>query len=167
MNAFAPHEPDHQAYLCLGSNIRPVANLLSAIELLRQRTQLQALSTCWESAAVGSDGPNFFNIGALVSTPLDAPRLKEQILAPIENALGRVRSANKYAPRTMDIDIVIFDGQVLDAEIWRRVYLALIFAEMIPSLANPDSGEMLAEIAQRLPGRVAAIPHPELIFRND
>lgn len=157
----------HQAYLCLGSNIHPVANLLNAIKLLSQRTQLQELSTCWESAAVGSDGPNFFNIGALVSTPLDAPRLKEQILAPIENELGRVRSADKYAPRTMDIDIVIFDGLVLDSEIWRRVYLALIFAEMIPGLANPDSAETLAEIAQLLPGRGTAVPHPELVFRKD
>ena len=157
----------HQAYLCLGSNIHPAENLLKAVDLLCQRTQLEALSTCWESAAVGSNGPNFFNIGALVSTPLDAARLKEQVLAPIETQLGRVRSADKYAPRTMDIDIVIFDGQVLDTEIWRRVYLALIFTEMIPGLTNPNSGETLAEIAQRLPGRGTAVPHPELVFRNN
>lgn len=167
MNASAPPEPDHSAYLCLGSNICPTENLLKAIGLLRQRTQLRALSTCWESAAVGSDGPNFFNIGALIHTPLDAARLKERVLAPIENHLGRVRSADKYAPRTMDIDIVIFDGQVLDVEIWHRTYLALIFAEMIPTLVNPDSGETLAEIAQRLPGRNTAVPHPELAFRSD
>ena len=167
MNASAPPEPDHQAYLCLGSNISPVENLLKAIDLLCQRAQLQALSTCWESAAVGSDGPNFFNIGALVVTPLDAANLKEQVLAPIENQLGRVRSADKYAPRTMDIDIVIFDGQVLDAEIWQRVYLALIFAEMTPGLMNPDSGETLARIAQRLMGTGTAVPHPELVFRSN
>jgi 2-amino-4-hydroxy-6-hydroxymethyldihydropteridine diphosphokinase len=155
---------NHLAYLCLGSNIQPVDNMRKAICLLGERTRLLALSTCWESPAVGSSGPNFMNLGALVRTPLNAPGLKEQILASIENELGRVRSADKYAPRTMDIDIVIFDGQVLDSEIWRRVYLALIFAEMLPDLRHPDTGETLAESAGRLPDKDKAVPHPELVF---
>ena len=164
MNASAPPDPLHRAYLCLGSNIDPAENLRESISLLGKQTRLLELSTCWESAAVGSDGPNFLNMGALVATPLDAASLKEQVLGPIEKALGRERSADKYAPRTMDIDIIIFDGLVLDPEIWRRVYLALIFAEMLPSLTHPGSGTKLAEIAQRLPGRSTAIPHPELVF---
>lgn len=164
MNASAHPEVDHEAYLCLGSNIQPVENLRKAIERLGERTHLLALSTCWESAAVGSNGPNFLNIGALVRTPLDAVELKEQTLAAIEKELGRVRSADKYAPRTMDIDITIFDGQVLDPEIWRRVYLVLIFAEMLPDLRNPDTGEALAEIAQHLQAMSMAVPHPELVF---
>jgi 2-amino-4-hydroxy-6-hydroxymethyldihydropteridine diphosphokinase len=164
-----PQEPkssQHLAYLCLGSNIEPVTNLRKAIDLLRQHTRLLALSTCWESAAVGSPGPNFLNIGALVATPLDAAALKEQVLARIETELGRTRSADKYAPRTIDIDITVFDGQVLDADIWRRVYLALIFAEMLPGLRHPDSGETLAEIARRLLEKNPAIPHPEMEFAN-
>jgi 2-amino-4-hydroxy-6-hydroxymethyldihydropteridine diphosphokinase len=164
LNDSALPERDHRAYLCLGSNIQPAENLRQAVELLGERTHLLALSTCWESAAVGSDGPNFLNIGALVTTALDSGGLKEQVLAPIEKQLGRVRSADKYAPRTMDIDIVLFDGWVLDPEIWRRFYLALIFAEMLPGLRNPDSGETLAEIAQRLRASNKAIPHPELVF---
>ena len=152
------------AYLCLGSNIQPGENLHKAIDLLRQRTRLLALSTCWESAAVGSQGPNFLNIGALVATPLDAAALKEQVLSPIEKRLGRVRSADKYAPRTMDIDITVFDGQVLDAEIWRRGYLALIFAEMLPGFQNPETGESLAETARRLQANSPAIPHSEMRF---
>ncbi len=154
-----PSEPNHLAYLCLGSNIEPIENLRKAIDLLRQRTHLLEISTCWESAAIGSPGPNFLNIGALVATPLDAPALKEQVLRPIEKQLGRIRSADKYAPRTMDIDIIVFDGQVQDAEIWRRVYLALIFAEMLPGLRNPATGETLAETAQRLQEQNLAVPH--------
>jgi len=164
LNASTLPDSLHRAYLCLGSNINPAENLRKAVDLLGKRTQLLALSTCWESAAVGSDGPNFLNIGALVAMSLDAIGLKEQVLAPIENDLGRVRSADKYAPRTMDIDIILFDGLVLDPEIWRRVYVALIFAEMIPGLKHPDSGETLAEIAQRLRGKAIATPHPELVF---
>ncbi len=161
MNASGSPETRHQAYLCLGSNIEPAQNLRQAIDRLRQRTRLLALSICWETAAVGSSGPNFLNIGALVETPLSAAELKEQVLAPIEKELGRVRSADKYAPRTIDLDITVFDGQVLDPEIWRRVYLALIFAEMLPNLRSPESGEPLPETARRLREKDLAIPHPE------
>lgn len=167
MNASAHPEGEHQAYLCLGSNIEPVENMHRAIQLLAERTGLLGLSTCWESQAVGSDGPNFLNIGALVRTSLDAAALKERVLGNIEKELGRVRGADKYAPRTMDIDIVIFDGLVLDPEIWRRAYLVLIFGEMLPELRHPVSGETLAEMANRLRAERAAVPHPEIVFEKD
>jgi len=172
LNASAPPDSSnparagHLAHLCLGSNIHSAENLRKAIDLLRQRTRLLALSTCWESAAFGSSGPNFLNIGALVATPLEVPALKEQVLAAIERQLRRVRSADKYAPRTMDIDITVFDGQVLDADIWRRGYLAQIFAEMLPDLRHPETGESLAEAAQRLREKNPAVPHPEMIFAD-
>jgi 2-amino-4-hydroxy-6-hydroxymethyldihydropteridine diphosphokinase len=159
-----PAQSEHWAYLCLGSNIQPVENLRKGIDLLCQRTRLLALSTCWESVAIGSPGPNFLNIGARIATPLDAAALKEHVLSPIEKQLGRVRSADKNAPRTMDIDIILFDGQILDATIWQRVYLALIFAEMLPGLRHPVTGETLAETAHRLREKSPAVPHPELSF---
>jgi 2-amino-4-hydroxy-6-hydroxymethyldihydropteridine diphosphokinase len=157
-------EGRHMAYLCLGSNITPVENLRRAIHLLCERAQLLALSACWESPAIGGQGQNFLNIGALVATLLNAAELKKQVLRPIEKQLGRVRSADKYAPRTIDIDIILFDGQVLDPEIWQRSYLALIFAEMLPGLRHPKSGETIAETAQRLQQKSLAIPRPELVF---
>ncbi len=163
MNTSADQTTDHQAGICLGSNIHPEENIRQAIHLLRQRTRLLALSTCWETAAVGSSGPNFLNIGACIATPLDAASLKEQVLAPIEKQLGRVRTADKNAPRTIDLDITIFDGQVLDTELWRRVYLAIIFAELSPGLINPETGETLKAAAARLQKSGLAISHPELI----
>ena len=93
MNVSVRPEPEHQAYICLGSNIDPVVNLGKAINMLRQKTRLVELSTCWESEAIGSPGPNFLNIGVAVTTPLGPGELKEQVLAPIEKQLGRVRSA--------------------------------------------------------------------------
>jgi 7,8-dihydro-6-hydroxymethylpterin-pyrophosphokinase len=78
------------------------------------------------------------------------PTFKQEILGPIEAKLGRVRTADKYAPRTIDLDITIFDGQVLDADLWKRVYLALIFAELAPDLHNPQTRETLHETASRL-----------------
>lgn len=161
---------EHIAYLSLGSNIDPVEHLRQAVGLLRERARLLALSTCWESEAVVAGQatqvkwPNFYNLGACIATPLDQETLKMQVLRPIEHELGRVRGADKYAPRTIDLDIVVFDGQVVDAEIWRRLYLALIFAEMLPDLRNPDTGETSGQAATRLsPGKMA-VRHPEITF---
>lgn len=151
----------HRAYLCLGSNIDPVENLRRAVQLLRQRTEVLSLSSCWETEAVMGNGaagqaPNFLNLGACIRTTLDPEALKAQILRPLEQELGRVRTADKYAPRTIDLDITLYDRAVLDPELWRRPYLALVFAEMLPDLRNAETGETLSEAARRLKtGRVA------------
>jgi 2-amino-4-hydroxy-6-hydroxymethyldihydropteridine diphosphokinase len=137
-------------------------HLRRAIHLLRRKTRFMAHSICWESPALGSPGPNFLNIGVLIATPMNVAELKASLLSPIENQLGRVRNADKNAPRTIDIDITIFDGQVLDVEVWERVYLTLIFSEMLPGLRHPENGETLAETARRLQETKPATPHPEI-----
>jgi 2-amino-4-hydroxy-6-hydroxymethyldihydropteridine diphosphokinase len=147
-----PDEP-HIAYLSLGSNIDPAQNIAQAIELLRQHAPGLQLSPVYETRAVGSAGPNFLNLAACLRTPLDAAALKAQVLRPVENQLGRRRSADKNAPRTIDLDIIVFDGAVIDAELWTRYHLAAPLAELLPELKNPQSGETLRETAQRLSAR--------------
>ena len=156
MNASASSEADHQAYICLGSNIAPAENLRQAVGLLRQLVKVLRVSACWETEAVTSSSmagiqwPNFLNAAVLIATPHGPAEIKEQVIAPIEQRLGRVRTSDKYAPRTIDLDLTIYDGRVLDADVWRRVYLALIFAEFIPELKNPLTGEAIRDTAARL-----------------
>jgi 2-amino-4-hydroxy-6-hydroxymethyldihydropteridine diphosphokinase len=97
----------HQAYISLGSNIAPRQNLIQAVQLLRQAVSVNAISSVWESEAVGSAGPRFMNATAWISTDLDAVSLKEQVLRLIEEKLGRVRSEDKYALRTIDLDVLV------------------------------------------------------------
>ena len=168
MNGSEEVEHLHRAYLCLGSNIQPEHNIREAVRLLRERARVTKLSTCWETEAVRGastlpSAPNFLNIAALVETPLPPGALKEQLLDPIERELGRVRTADKYAPRTIDLDITLFDEQVLDPEIWRRVYLATIMSELLPELRHPESGERLEDLAHRLRESSPAIPRPEIL----
>src|SRR5512138_3509482 len=101
----------HLAYLSLGSNIEPEKNLVNAIQLLQQHGTIEKISNVWESESYGAPGPNFLNACIRFSTLLDHDALKEQILLPLERSLGRKREENRFAPRTMDIDIVIFDNQ--------------------------------------------------------
>lgn len=170
MSASASPEALHNAYLCLGSNIHPAENLVKAVALLREYVPLRAFSTCWETEAVPAENspgrepqPNFLNAAVCVSTSLAPAELKTRVLAPIEQALGRVRTADKYAPRTIDLDITLYDRQVIDPDLWKRDYMLLIFSELLPDLTNPDTGETLREAAsRRLPAMRLAIPHPEI-----
>jgi 2-amino-4-hydroxy-6-hydroxymethyldihydropteridine diphosphokinase len=110
--------------------------------------------------------PNFLNMAVCIHTALSPAELKQDVLSPLERSLGRVRTADKYAPRTMDLDLTVYDGEVLDSELWRRLYLALCFAELLPDLRHPETGETLAETAERLKQGRLALPHPELLAED-
>jgi 2-amino-4-hydroxy-6-hydroxymethyldihydropteridine diphosphokinase len=153
LNASTAQTPDgpHQIYLSLGSNIQPAENIRRAVDLLREQAEQIAFSACYETRAVGSSAsPNFYNMAACLTTHLNADTLKHSLIAPIETRLGRIRTADKNAPRTIDLDIIIIDQQVLDPDLWRRVHLALPLSELIPNLINPASEETLLQVAQRL-----------------
>ncbi len=140
----------HQVYLNLGSDIDPFNNLNLALCQLQIYGTVQAISLPWESLAVGSQGPNFINIAAAYQTQYDPNSLKTEIIRPIEEKLGRVRTKDKNAPRPIDIDIMLFDGAIVEPEVWRRLHLALPLADLLPDLKHPDSNLPLKEIAQRL-----------------
>lgn len=151
-------------YLGLGSNINPEKNLARAVALLRKQVRLLALSTAWETPPDGSNGPDFLNAAALIQTQLAAGDLRAQILRPIESRLGRVRTADPNAPRTIDLDILVYDGEVAEPEIWERIYLALPLSELLPGLLHPESGESLRQVADRLIQGVPISPRPDVFL---
>lgn len=115
-------QPMHRACLLLGSNIQPEKNLPLAVTLLHKQLTILQTSSVWESKAVGSDGPNILNAALLVLTSLEAEMLKEQVLHPLEAQLGRVRTGDKNSPRTIDLDILLFDQLALDLNLWQYAY---------------------------------------------
>ncbi len=140
---------NHQAILLVGSNIRAEENLCLALQRLQAWVAILAGSSVWKTAAVGSDGPDFLNLALLVSTTLEATELKGQVLRPLEAEMGRVRSADKNAPRPIDLDIIVFDGETLDGLLWKHAYRAVPVAELLPDLRS-DGGETLKQAAERL-----------------
>jgi len=151
LNGFAAPEPAwHHAYISIGSNIDPAFHIRQALTLLREEDSHLSVSAAYETRAVGSDGPNFINMAVGLVTRLDAPRLKKELLAEIEARLGRVRTSDKNAPRTIDLDIVVFDGKVVDEEIWKRVHLAVPLSELLPELIHPAANVTLRQVAGRL-----------------
>lgn len=138
------------ACLLLGSNIAPERNLPRALELLRRHVEVSGASQVWETPAVGSAGPNFLNAAVLVRTRLAPEQLKNLVLGAIESDLGRVRTADKYAPRPIDIDIVAWNGRVTDPDVWQYAHAAVPAAEVLSGEIYSEKGETLAEAAARL-----------------
>ncbi|MGH9381426.1 MAG: 2-amino-4-hydroxy-6-hydroxymethyldihydropteridine diphosphokinase [Thermoanaerobaculia bacterium] len=150
-----------RVFVGLGSNIHPRENLRRAVTLLEERSRLVAVSPVYRTAAVGrSDLPPFLNAAVELSDARDPAELKYALLRPIEAELGRVRTADRAAPRTIDLDLLLVDGLVLDdpgtgitlpdPEILERPHLALPLADLAPDLVHPTDGRTLAEVAKAL-----------------
>lgn len=153
-----------RAFIGIGSNIAPEAHIRRALQELAKRVALIGLSTFYRTTPLGPDTqPPFINGVAAVRTDLAPRTMKFTLLRGIEAALGRVRGDNKYAPRTIDLDLLLYDelliaeeGLVLpDPDIPRRPFLALPLCELEAGLRLPGSGVYLAELA-------AALPHTEM-----
>jgi 2-amino-4-hydroxy-6-hydroxymethyldihydropteridine diphosphokinase len=140
----------HSAILLIGSNIEPEINILQALDLLAERARVIARSRIWETKAVGSSGPNFLNIAVSIETDLEPDEIKSTLIHPVENQLGRVRSEDKNMPRTMDIDTIFYDGQVIDENLWTKAFIALPVAELVPDLPHPATNQPLSEVSARL-----------------
>ena len=153
----------HLAYLSLGSNIEPEANLVKAVERLQRYGKIEKISSAWESGSVGAEGPNFLNACVLLVTPLMQTELKTQVLLPIETELGRRRSADKFAPRTIDIDIVIFDGQSCNDKFWKQAFVVVPLSEIDPEYQNPLTRENITKTATRLRQQVWMERRPEVL----
>jgi 2-amino-4-hydroxy-6-hydroxymethyldihydropteridine diphosphokinase len=148
----------HRAYISIGSNIDPANNIRQAINLLREEDSHLSVSAAYETRAVGSDGPNFINMAVGLVTRMDAPQLKKDLLTGIETRLSRVRTSDKNAPRTIDLDIVVFDGKVVDEEIWNRVHLAVPLSDLLPGLLHPTANVPLRQVAERLQQTDPVVP---------
>jgi len=157
----------HQVYLSLGSNIEPAVNLPKAVELLAEHGEILKLSSAWESAAVGSEGPNFLNACALLLTALSLDEFKARVIHPIEAKLGRKRTADKFAPRPIDIDAILFDGQSCHEKFWKLAFVVIPLSEIDPQLQNPVTHETILETATRLRQEVWMEMRPEILSRFD
>ena len=153
----------HKVYLSIGSNIGPEINLPKAIEMLAHYGDVQAVSEAWESQAVGSSGPNFLNASVELLTAIEPSQLKEQLARPIEEALGRVRTEDKNAPRPIDVDIMMVDGEPYNVDRWDNAFVLLPIAELLPEGEHPVTHERLRDAAERSRETTWIVQRPGLL----
>lgn len=136
-----------EAFVSVGSNIQPADNVRRAIDLLAEQARITGVSTVWRTEPIGRpDQPRYFNCVVRVETDRSPESLAAEVLKAIEQRLGRQRSADRYAARPIDLDVVAYrDGAagaalvVLDPEVPRRAFLAAGLAELSPGLPPSDS----------------------------
>ena len=128
-----------------------------------------AVSRAFQSAAAGPAGqPDFVNAAVLLETEL-TPEMLRARLRHVEAELGRVR-ADRYAPRPIDLDLVLYDRVVMDTanltlpdpDLLVQPYLAATVAELDPSALHPVTREPLADVAARLGGTARLTPRPDI-----
>lgn len=152
-----------RVHVALGGNIDPVRRLPEAARLLRARFPGCVCSSAWRNPAEGFAGEDFLNAAAAFDTDLDVAALRP-VLHAIEEQCGRQRSDAKWAPRAMDIDLLLHGdfvgasaaGELPRADLLRRAYMLGPLAEIAPALRHPVNGERLdalwaAFVAQHAP----------------
>ena len=156
-----------RAYIGVGSNIDPEMNIPRALRLLIEAVEVTGISTFYRTAALGDDRqPSFYNGVFAVETALPPRELKFCLLRPLEERLGRRRSEDRYLPRTIDLDLLLYDDLVLneedlvlpDPEIARRAFLAVPLCELAPEMILPGDGRAICAIAAQFhPRSMAAL----------
>jgi 2-amino-4-hydroxy-6-hydroxymethyldihydropteridine diphosphokinase len=146
-------------YIGLGSNLSDrEANLFAAVDALR-RIDLVAVRRCssiYESAPVGPPQPRFLNAVVELQSGLTPLRLLA-LLKQLEQDLGRQRR-KRWGPREIDLDILIWDGQVVaepalqipHLELHKRRFCLEPLCELAPDLRHPVTGETMRELLCKL-----------------
>jgi 2-amino-4-hydroxy-6-hydroxymethyldihydropteridine diphosphokinase len=149
----------HTVYIGIGANLVPADNIPAGLRRLAASVRIEALSTFYETEPIGRPGqPKYYNGVCRAATGLEPRRLLNDILHPIEAAMGRVRTADRYAARPLDLDLLLWDDAVRDEpglrlphpEILARPFVALLLLELDPHLRLPGHKRPLAEEAANL-----------------
>lgn len=124
----------NQVAIGVGSNIEPEKNVAEAIHLIGRTHRVVGKSQLVKTKPVGySDQSDFLNGVIRIETDLDVEALTTW-LRNLEDRLGRVRMENRYGPRTIDLDIVVWNGKIVDEDVYRRDFLRQGLREVWPDL---------------------------------
>lgn len=153
-----------RAYISIGSNIAPAANVLAALELLSDSFGPLLCSGVYRTPAVGFEGEDFLNMVVGVDTTL-APLALAQTLREFEDRCGRRRGGPRFSARTLDLDVLTYDDVVLEsagltlprAEITEQAFVLGPLAEIAGAQMHPVLGSSYAELWQTMAARVPAL----------
>ena len=143
------------AYISIGSNIDRDHHIPTSLAVLASTYGPLTCSSVYEAAAVGFAGDAFYNLVVSFNTELPAKTIAQN-LRDIELAHGRTRNSQKFSPRTLDLDLILYDNLILSddclqiprEEIERYAFVLEPLAEIAPDLLHPIKHLTYAELWQ-------------------
>jgi 2-amino-4-hydroxy-6-hydroxymethyldihydropteridine diphosphokinase len=150
--------PAARVFIALGSNIDPAARLQQAARALKEIFPDVRFSRCYRNPAFGFDGPDFINGVAGFSTALPISSVL-RVTRDIESRCGREPEAPKWAPRAMDLDLLLYGERIGSGpgytlprpDLLKRVYMLGPMAQLAPQLRYPPSGPTIGELWAQFP----------------
>jgi 2-amino-4-hydroxy-6-hydroxymethyldihydropteridine diphosphokinase len=140
-------------YVGVGSNIDRERNIAGGLDALARAFGPLTVSTVYESEAVGFRSDNFFNL--VIGFDSDAPpEAVSATLRDIEERFGRRRGGPRFAPRTLDLDLLLYNDLVRNdgdihlprEDITRYAFVLRPLAEIAGELRHPVSGARFADL---------------------
>lgn len=121
----------NKAVIGLGSNIDASANMDRAVAFLKEQFNVLKISQWMQTQPIGiTEQPIFFNGALLLKTSLKLSELNSE-LKILEDKMGRDRSRPKFGPREIDLDVIIWNDEVVDEDYYTRNFLQILVKEVL------------------------------------
>ncbi len=121
----------NSAIISIGSNIDAEANIAKMITYLEEKVKIVKVTPLIKTKPIGIENqPDFTNGAVKIETLLPKENLN-LLLKSLEDQLGRDRTAAKFGPRTIDLDIVVWNGEIVDNDYYTRDFLKNSVDELI------------------------------------
>ncbi len=142
-----------RVYVSIGSNIERERHIRAGVRALREHYGELLLSPVYESAAVGFEGDNFYNLVAAFDT-LEPVEAVDAFLRRVEDANQRDRRGPRFGPRTLDIDLLLYGELVRQQgrprlprpEITENAFVLKPLADLAGQLRDPLSGRSYGQL---------------------
>ena len=163
----------HLIYVGIGSNIEQEKYIRISAKSLKETfgadCQLQ-LSPVYKTQAVGFEGDDFYNLVASFYSEL-SPYEVEKELKKIEHLHGRQRNQNKFSSRNLDIDLLLYDQEIIHTngisvprdEIEKYAFVLSPLADLAPELIHPETQKTMLEMWHELKEKT----HAEALIKID
>lgn len=150
---------EERVFIGVGSNIEPEQNIRAGLAMLAKEIRFVAISTFYQTDPLNSPGSSAFCNGVVLAATRQEPPQIRALLRRIETALGRERTQDKNAPRTLDLDLLLHGNRVENdnghalphPDIFACWFIGVGLMELDPALVLPESGMSISRVVDGYP----------------
>ena len=113
----------NECVIGIGSNINPESNIQGALMILKKEVQVKGVSSWTKTTPIGiTDQDDFINGAVKIYTTMKREKLI-RYLKKLEDRLGRDRTLPKFGPRVIDLDVIVWNSEIVDDDYYKRDFV--------------------------------------------